>query len=409
MANYFDMEQLDDAVSGVTGPMLLPRARAKAQSPGGVLSNTVQPGQGSVLPNAIDALRKRATDLYAQGEQLYNAEPDMGQLQEFARRRGSEGNAAMMNALAAQFAGEGFAPLQSHLLKKAAESNEAMKVGGGILTADGQYIKDPIATRDKRAEFLLQQAKAYEQMAETARTRQEQQLYREQQDRAMNSLRDFMAQTGRMNADTQRMNALTAQIVAGNNTNKPPAGYQFKPDGTLTFIPGGPADPKTVEAKGGMTEDMRKSAGYAFRMDNALRLIKQLTGDDPTAQTPNLIPTLAGKIPIVGDTAQTVLTTTARQRVENAQLDALDAALTLATGAAYTKEQLKGLAKSYFPQYGETNPQVIADKRKRLAEIIETAKMRAGRAYPEGGQPGAAPAGGDDPSDPFGIRGKKGN
>ena len=34
------------------------------------------------------------------------------------------------------------------------------KMGSGIITADGQYLKDPEAANTKKAEFLLQQAKA---------------------------------------------------------------------------------------------------------------------------------------------------------------------------------------------------------------------------------------------------------
>lgn len=379
--------------------IVLKRARAKVQSPGGVLSNTVKPESGAMLPNAISQYRQRASDLYGQGEQLYNSDPDLTQMQAFAKQRGEQADSSMLTALAAQFAGESFAPVQEQLLKKAAAARDPLKLGGGMLTPDGKFIKDPFAERDKRAEFLLQQAKAYETLAQTAETKEKEAAARAAQNEINNQLR-------MMGLQIQGMNAQTARAAVGPG-GRAPAGYQWTTgqDGApaLTFIPGGPGDPK-VKAEGGtVTEDMRKSAGYAFRMDNALRLIKQLTGADPTAETPNLIPTLAGKIPGVGDTAQTILTDANRQRVENAQLDALDAALTLATGAAYTREQLKGLAKSYFPQYGETDPKVIADKKQRLQEIIQTAKIRAGKAFPEGNQPGAG--GGANVNDPLGLRG----
>ena len=69
-----------------------------------------------------------------------------------------------------------------------------------------------------------------------------------------------------------------------------------------------------------------------------------------------------------------------RLRAEAAQLDALDAALTLGTGAAYTKEQLRGYAKAYFPQIGDT-PEVIAEKNDRFANIVRLARSQAGTAY----------------------------
>ena len=68
-----------------------------------------------------------------------------------------------------------------------------------------------------------------------------------------------------------------------------------------------------------------------------------------------------------------------RQRMEAAQLDFLDAALTLSTGAAYTKEQLEGKVKTYFPQYGDKK-ETLADKAKRRGELVEMARIAAGRA-----------------------------
>lgn len=369
---------------------LLKKARARISSAGDTLTNSVTPGR-AMLPNSIEAMRARAGDLYKQGSDLYNSDPDTTQLQEFAKQRGEQGDRSMLTALAAQFAGEGYAPVQEQLLKKAAAARDPLKMGNGMITAEGNYIKDPFAAQDKRAEFLLQQARMYEQLATNAESKQAEQAYRAKQDAIMNEVRF--------------MNANTARMVAGNSgSNKAPAGYQWAtgPNGepALTHIPGGPADPAVTSAKGNPSEDERKSAGYAFRMDNALRLITQLTGKDPSAETPKLMPSLAGKVPIVGDAASTMLTPASRQRVENAQLDALDAALTLATGAAYTKEQLKGLAKSYFPQYGETDPEVISDKKRRLAEIIQTAKIRAGRAMPQNASGGASAA----DNDPLGLR-----
>lgn len=68
-----------------------------------------------------------------------------------------------------------------------------------------------------------------------------------------------------------------------------------------------------------------------------------------------------------------------RQKVEAAQLDILYAALTLGTGAAYTKEQLEGYRKAYFPQIGD-KPANIKDKQDRLNNILEAARIAAGRA-----------------------------
>lgn len=122
--------------------------KTRAKSKGGTLTDAVQPGQ-SVLPNARAAMgqpmdyRQRAADLYAQGEDMY---------QKYLDKNEGTGEAATLNALAAQFAGEGFAPLQAQFLKKAGSAED---------------------TQAKKAEFLMQQAKAYETLAQTADTARE--------------------------------------------------------------------------------------------------------------------------------------------------------------------------------------------------------------------------------------------
>lgn len=164
-----------------------------------------------------------------------------------------------------------------------------------------------------------------------------------------------------------------------------PIGYERDPNspGALRYIPGGPADPKVSNARnaGVPTEDERKSAGYAVRMENALNTISDIVQKNPRAGTPDLAPSLAGTIPLVGSIAENALNTQDRQRIEAAQRDALDAALTLATGAAYTKQQFDDLKKSYFAQIGD-DPKTIAEKEARFASIIEVARIRAGRAAP---------------------------
>ena len=112
-----------------------------SQNPTGMLTQSVTPGM--TLPQALNAYRKRAADLYQRGEQLYNAEPDLSALQEFAKSRSDEGNSSLLNAMAAQFAGEQFQPVQAHLLKKATAAQEPLKLGSGLLTSEGKYIKDP--------------------------------------------------------------------------------------------------------------------------------------------------------------------------------------------------------------------------------------------------------------------------
>lgn len=167
---------------------------------------------------------------------------------------------------------------------------------------------------------------------------------------------------------------------------KTPAGYRWNQDGTLSAIPGGPADKHAVT-----TEGERKAATLLSRLSNSQKQLAAATAEDPSAATPGL---LANGLRMIGAeaAANTALTSSARQRVEAAELDILDAALTLGTGAAYTREQLQGYRKSYFPQIGDTE-QTIKEKQDRLDSLIDAATISAGRAAPNGG---ARPAGAPD-------------
>lgn len=85
-----------------------------------------------------------------------------------------------------------------------------------------------------------------------------------------------------------------------------------------------------------------------------------------------------------------------RKRTEDAQLDFLDAALTLATGAAYTEFQLKGAMQSYFPRFGD-DAATIAEKELRRQNLMEAARISAGTmssSVPPAGGGAVPPAGG---------------
>lgn len=170
-----------------------------------------------------------------------------------------------------------------------------------------------------------------------------------------------------------------------------------------------------VKSGGTSTEDERKAAGYAVRMEDALRTLDAVGKEDPSATKPGAGTAVTNMLP---EGVANYIRPENRQRVEAAQLDALDAALTLATGAAYTKEQLKGLARAYFAQPGDTE-KTIGEKTQRLKTVVETARVRSGRseetinpilsrtgpnAPKSGPKPGAAEDGyvfmGGNPADP---------
>lgn len=185
--DMYDLTNMDEPIPqiGLQPPRLLKRTLAR-RSPDGVLTDTVAPGEGV---NPIERFRSRAADLYAEGERLTQTEPDMAPLQEYARQRSQQGDSAMLNALAASYAGERFKPVQAQFLKRAMAAKDPIEAGGGFITPDGQYVTDPTKGRDKKVEFLMQQAKSYEQMAQNAETAQERLAAQRAQQEIANQIR----------------------------------------------------------------------------------------------------------------------------------------------------------------------------------------------------------------------------
>lgn len=131
-------------------------------------------------------------------------------------------------------------------------------------------------------------------------------------------------------------------------------------------------DPKLVESE-------RTAAFLATRLKGSLTDIANATRNAPDANRPSVLGTVAG---VFGTEARNAANSPERQRVEAAQMDALDAALTLGTGAAYTREQLEAYRQSYFPMLTDDET-TVADKRVRFARLLEAAKLKAGNAAPQ--------------------------
>ena len=388
MAEYDTYTNEDDGI-------VLKKARAKSK--GGMLTDTVRPGDAVSLPQALSSYRQRAADLYQQGSDLYNADPDISQLQEYAKTRGAEGQGSMLNALAAQFAGEDFKPVQAQYLKRAAAAQEPMKVGGGILTDQGQFIKDPFAAQDKRAEFLLQQAKAYEQMALTAQTAQERQAAEQQYKMIMAGIAGMNAQTARMNAGGGAFGAGPATQIGSGPNNEPVfrqnSGALFTYDANGQPIPyAGNVAPKATNSQ--PTEDERKAAGWYFQADNARRNMAGIIAKNPGAAYPTVPERMAGFVPGVGGDIQNSLRPEDRQKFVQASGSMAEALLRAATGAGINAYEANQKVTELVPQIGD-KPGTVKQKMDAYQVYMDSLRTRAGRAIP-GNTPGA-PAANDDP------------
>jgi hypothetical protein len=130
-----------------------------------------------------------------------------------------------------------------------------------------------------------------------------------------------------------------------------------------------------------MPSEGERTAGFLTnRVQTALDQINRVVTKNPNASAPKL-GAEAVKFLTGSDYLKTLTNPAERQQIENAQLDLLDAALTLGTGAAYTREQLENYRKSYFPQLGESQ-KAIKDKSERLDALLRSARIKAGRAAP---------------------------
>jgi hypothetical protein len=124
----------------------------------------------------------------------------------------------------------------------------------------------------------------------------------------------------------------------------------------------------------------RKAGFLTNRIAFNLGQISDIVKKNPPAASPETLPTIV-KYLTGSDFLSTKLTSSDRKRIENAQLDILDAALTMGTGAAYTREQLESYRQSYFPQLGE-DAAAVADKQQRLNNLLQSAYITSGRAAP---------------------------
>ncbi len=127
------------------------------------------------------------------------------------------------------------------------------------------------------------------------------------------------------------------------------------------------------------TEGERKDAYNLQRIVNAAQTIKGATSTDPKAVSPGFMEAAVGMLPFA-EGVKYRAQSPQRQVVDTAQTDLVDAFLTLATGAAYTAEQLQGQREALLPRYGESK-ESIAAKKQRVRALAEAAKVRAGRAW----------------------------
>lgn len=141
-------EQLRRAMVAGRRPSVLPRSTRRVNA-GGSVTTSVQPNASTSAMQPGESYVRQALDLYGQ-------EDDYSEAQRYARDRAQEGDSAMLNALAAQFAGPDFEPVGAAYLKRALASREPLRFGNTTISPDGTVLKDPGAARQRQADKLLQ-------------------------------------------------------------------------------------------------------------------------------------------------------------------------------------------------------------------------------------------------------------
>ena len=194
-------------------------------------------------------------------------------------------------------------------------------------------------------------------------------------------------------ARSRELAAATREAAAGGRI---PSGYRANPDGSLSFIPGGPADPATKADKA-PTEAQTKDNLFATRADAADKIVVSL-GSKPSVAGVSVKQSLAG-LPLIGGSlgagANSALSPESQQ-YEQAKRDFINAVLRKESGAVIGKDEFDSADKQYFPQPFDSAEvkQQKAENRRRAVEGIGAGAGPLGKGI---GLPAAGPAANNDP------------
>ena len=251
---------------------MLPRTRERI-SIGGAITNDVPPGQNRrMLPLTLN---DRANLFTQMGLDTYAAEPDVTGLQQYARQRSEEGNRDMLRALAAQLAGERFAPVQAQFLKRAMAAQEPIKVGNaGYITPSGEYVKDTTDAQRREAEKYLGLGQLYSNQA----SREEQAAADRATRYDIASLRDQMRRNNAPNFQQGGPFALPDGSIVQGIFNPAAGNYVYNTEQGFVPIPAG-ARPATASMGGPPTfEQYTKKLDAIADERTALKKLDQYLG-----------------------------------------------------------------------------------------------------------------------------------
>jgi len=120
-------------------------------------TNVLPRAMASLSEEELDAILRDRTGRTAltRSISMLNQRPDTAPLQDYARGRQASSQIGMLNALAAQYAGEDFAPIQKHLLDRSASDAEAQKFGDYGYVSGGKFVENPFHANEQIAGQLF--------------------------------------------------------------------------------------------------------------------------------------------------------------------------------------------------------------------------------------------------------------
>lgn len=135
----------------------------------------------------------------------------------------------------------------------------------------------------------------------------------------------------------------------------------------------------TEKSKDPFTESQKRDAGFAIRMERALREIEELedSGFDPVNFKDSVLVEYA---PFIPDLAENFLKSPQYQLYQRAMNDFTTAQLRKETGAVINESEVVFINRSYVPQPGD-DPDTIAAKREARQLALAAMVGNAGKAY----------------------------
>ena len=188
--------------------------------------------------------------------------------------------------------------------------------------------------------------------------------------RANNAASNAVTMRGQNLTDNRAKQALIAGRV--------PAGYRANADGSLSFIPGGPADPAALNRTKPPTEFQGKSAIFGARAEEADKIISGLKYSPSAINTKTSLGEVWGIGGALGAMANASLSPN-DQKADQAQRDFINAVLRQESGAAIGEGEFDNARKQYFPQPND-KPENIKQKERARKLAVEGLKRNAGNA-----------------------------